>query len=51
MLVGHLLCGLMFAAFVCAGCMLLGFSIWSNLASLVISANVGLGASAATHGR
>lgn len=50
MLLGHLLCGVLFGALVCVGCVLLGLSLWGVIASLVVGANVGLGASATTSG-
>ena len=50
MLVGHLRCGILFGALVCAGCALLGLSLGSVMASLIIGANVGLGASATARG-
>lgn len=48
MLVGHLLCGMLFAALLCAGCLVLGLSLWGISASLFVGANIGLGASALT---
>ena len=48
MMLGHLLCGMLFAALLCAGCMLLGLSLWGISASLIVGANVGLGASVLT---
>ena len=48
MLLGHLLCGVLFGALICVGCVLLGLSLWGAIASLVVGANVGLGASVTT---
>ena len=48
MLVGHLLCGVIFGALLCTGCVVLGLSIWGIAASLFVGANVGLGASVTT---
>lgn len=48
MLLGHLLCGVLFGVLICVGCVLLGLSLWGVVASLVVGANVGLGASVTT---
>ena len=45
-MLGHLLCGVLFGVLVCVGCVLLGLSLWGVVASFVVGANVGLGASA-----
>lgn len=50
MILGHLLCGLVFAALVGVGCLLLGLTAWGVIAALIVSANVGLGASVTAHG-
>ena len=46
MLMGHLLCGVLFGALVCGACGLLGLSLWSVILSFIVGANLGLGASA-----
>ena len=48
MLMSHLLCGVVFAVLVAGGCMVLGLPWLSAAASLVVGANVGLGASLTT---
>jgi hypothetical protein len=47
-MLGHLLCGALFGVLICVGCVLLGVSLWGVVGSLVVGANVGLGASATT---
>ena len=48
MLLSHLLCGVLFGVLICFGCVLLGLSLWGVVPSLVVGANIGLGASATT---
>ena len=48
MLMGHLLCGIVFAVLISGGCVVLGLPWLSAAASLVVGANVGLGASVTT---
>jgi hypothetical protein len=45
MVMGHLLCGVIFGAMVCVGCALLGLSLAGITASFFIGANLGLGLS------
>ena len=49
MMLGHLLCGLVFAVLIGVSCMLLELTIWNVIAALIVSANVGLGASVTAH--
>jgi hypothetical protein len=45
MLVGHLLCGIIFGALVTVASLVVGFSLLGVLLTLIIGTNVGLGAS------
>jgi len=45
MLLGHLLCGILLGVLLAGVSFVAGFSLWAALLSLVLGANLGLGAS------